>query len=205
MKKFSVVLIYAGVPLFVFAAAWGIASFPRLLPRRHTAGKVARTRADLLTLVNELEKYNVDFKSYPPSSLDPATQVVPFDKEPVISTFRSTDGKGRCPEFENRLGGGLARDAFSTPRAGSHFGYYAYPVQDEKRTGKYSGFVLVSRGPDGDFDLTQKDLEGQTSGKEEFWTQFRYDSTNGAVSSGDLIRTGGAVFPQGPCEPENTP
>jgi hypothetical protein len=198
MKIDSGFQVYIGVPLVVFCIAGGVALFPKLLPPRHTAGKVARARADLLSLVNELEKYAVDLKSYPPSSLDPATQVAPFDKEPVISTFRSTDGKGSCPEFENRLGGGLARDTFSTPRPGFHFGYYAYPTRDEKRKDKYSGFVLLSRGPDGDFDLTQKDLEEQKTGQNEFWVRFQYDATNGAISSGDLIRIGGAVFPEGP-------
>jgi type II secretory pathway pseudopilin PulG len=151
---------------------------------RSIRAKVSRARANMITLSTAIETYRLDHGAYPPWTSDPSLQA-PFHSTGDEPTFRRIESEGFARFYESLL---APIDAHSDPYddADEPGGFAYWSASDE------GPWILISRGPDGDFDLNldvvRRALEGSPPRIEDL-SGFTYDPTNGIASSGDVWRT----------------
>lgn len=178
-------------PLYERGTREAQATPPSNLNPTQTHNSVRRVQADLRTMATALESYFIDHNAYPPH---------------IAGTDPHAAGHGN-PLFSNvtslRAGIWEASQAYTltTPVAylRDHFpDAFNPPSGDIAPTFAYwsnvVGWILWSPGPDGDFDITTKAIEGEMI-YNPFITQpssvlipFYFDPTNGLNSSGDIFR-----------------
>lgn len=146
---------------------------------------VARVKADMRVIAISIEAYRADEWVYPLCTTETARQVQPFGSGTDLPTFLADVDNpllpvwvARSPYYSSRL----PKDPFS-PRGKEHLAYW--------RAAGDAGWFMVSRGPDGDFDLDLEALSrvgGFDRGKpsRELLTGYTWDSSNGSKSSGDV-------------------
>lgn len=148
--------------------------------------KVSRVRSDQRTFATALESYFVDNNAYPVWTTKESDYVTPkglSDKGvPSFATY-----KGPVPGSAMTLTTPIAYitslypDPFAP--AGATFGYYSVKKDDA------AGWILISPGPDGKYDLDWKLYDPAVPQPSQALIPFAYDPTNGTVSPGDVFRT----------------
>jgi type II secretory pathway pseudopilin PulG len=140
--------------------------------------RVSRTRADMRSMATAIESYFVDYNAYPMSTIgsaaDSASSASPLlDSMPTLSVNQSlsTPIAYITCHFP---------DVFIDQDPGlSTFSYYS-----DRR-----GWILVSPGPDRDFDLNPLGVyTSDVPQPSPELLQFAFDPTNGTISSGDIFR-----------------
>jgi hypothetical protein len=155
--------------------------------------RVTRVRADMRTVAVGLESYFVDCNAYPAWISGASEHSLSLGNSLLRSmpTFRRHEPGGlmtlttpiayltslRHDPF-NR-GSAYFTDEESVGMPVSAFSYFS----DER------GWILVSPGPDGDFDITPTlQYSSKTAQPSTDLVQRSYDPTNGTISGGDLFR-----------------
>jgi type II secretory pathway pseudopilin PulG len=180
------VVLIAGIVLLGVILIIGILAaiaIPNFLEAQ-TRSKVSRVRSDMRSLATAIEAYYIDNNDYPPSTLDPT------------KAFRSLQSDGRrIPSFQitnPEYGGAILTTpiAYITWIPPDPFGdgeqIFGYHRAGDQRN---QGWILFSRGPDGDFDLGWDAYD--PSNPESILIlnkMYTYDPTNGTVSNGDIWR-----------------
>ncbi|MBM3334060.1 DUF2092 domain-containing protein [Candidatus Sumerlaeota bacterium] len=185
--------------------------------------KVQRVRADMRSLANACEAYNIDFNMYPawavgaksvngtPDTSVPVTCMLPSFALPDMLPTPAKSGRGARPRFYT-LTTPIAyithcpSDLF-TPGERATFVYWSVQPGERDPTGKIvgkdspvggAGWILVSPGPDGDYDLPEEwdaynpaipqPSSRLLTGSNKKGSAFTYDPTNGVTSDGDIWR-----------------
>ena len=170
------------VPLLVIVAivaGFGLSNFSKPSPR----SPVSQAKMDLLYFATALEQYFVDHNAYP------AMASAPED----YARSKGLSEKG-IPSVMRYKGGGSAMGvtspiAYLTQHLPDVFGgvddtFGYYTVQTEKT----SGWILWSPGPDKKYDLDWKVYDPDVEQPSPELLLFAFDSTNGALSRGDIFR-----------------
>lgn len=139
--------------------------------------KVSRVKADMRSLATGIESYFVDNNRYPPCDTKgtmrksaPGEQGIPSFAGPQLTT----------PVAYLT---GYMTDAFA--QAGQ---IYAYYVDEKPKDPASAGWILVSPGPDGKFDMDWRLYDiSKTQPSPELLLRS-YDPTNGLISGGDIYR-----------------
>ncbi len=149
--------------------------------------KVGRVKADMRSMATGLESYYVDCSFYP--AWVPGSDPLAFNKAPATRNMPSL-----------RLGvnihGAIVPITLTTPIA-YLTRYFEDPFQlaptDPQPTFVYyadiNGWVLISPGPDGDYDIDPElDYRSDITQPSEDILLKGYDPTNGLMSNGDIFR-----------------
>jgi hypothetical protein len=142
-----------------------------------------RVHSDLRAVTRALEGYATDNGSYPPWTLDPEEKVYPGDGADM-PTFQKYIQNG--PADLRRPVSYISSYPPDIYRVEEVYGTFAYwtPGKD--------GWILISPGPDGRFDLNcptlQKAYDPTSPNPGTGLMPYTYDPTNGAESAGDIWR-----------------
>jgi hypothetical protein len=138
---------------------------------------VARVKSETRNLSVGIESYRIDYRAYP-ATIPMADVVKDQDllKRAGGESLTTLDPK----VYSVYMGGEPYRDPFS-PRGRFPYVYY----------GTKTSWILLSAGRDGDYDIRPADIiESATSSAADRFQLVEYDPTNGAISNGDIWRTG---------------
>jgi len=149
--------------------------------------KLKRVKADMRSMATGLESYFVDCSSYP--SWVPGSDPLAFNKAPATRNMPSL-----------RLGvnihGAVVPITLTTPIAYltrySEDPFQVAPTDPQPTFVYYAdinGWVLISPGPDGDYDIDpEQDYQSNIRQPSEPILFEAYDPTNGLMSDGDIFR-----------------
>ncbi|MBN1476630.1 type II secretion system protein GspG [Candidatus Sumerlaeota bacterium] len=140
-----------------------------------TRSKVARARADLRSLATGLEAFYVDNNRYPRAvaGSDPTSISRGDPMMAMQSTFSTADSITSPIAYLT----GYMEDPFGP--TGAPYCYFS----------DAHGWILVSAGPDGDFDFDPKQVYHSDIAQPSVeLIRYAYDPTNGTVSDGDVFR-----------------
>ena len=119
-----------------------------------------------------LEAYHVDYNAYPDWEYKSYGQQ-------KIATFKATNLTTPTPYLPR-----MPIDIFSYDE--NH--WYSYYCINAKQQGRQSGWILISPGPDKDYDISPvKDYDPNSTVILKILPTKHYDPTNGTLSSGDLF------------------
>ncbi len=144
--------------------------------------KISQTKNDMRTMSTALESYFVAKNQYPAHTVEPDDYI----------NSKSLAEKG-IPSLRRYKGVGAV--SITTPVAyltttfddlfaanETTFGYYSV------KTERAAGWIIWSPGPDKKYDLDWKLYNPEVQQPSPELLKYVYDSTNGTVSSGDVIR-----------------
>jgi len=212
-KAFTLIELLIVVAIIAILAAIAVPNFLEA----QTRAKVSRVRSDMRAIATALESYSVDYNKYPydfqfsffnvpvgsPGRLtDWYVDALRMVTTPVayMTTLRLPD-----PFFTHQ------ETAVGEPGPTRSFKYYNTGYGPEKNTQlcwgnavsvgepadfplPQGGYILGSYGPDRAYNGGEWASAGMTFVKDgTIGIDRLYDPTNGTVSAGDLIRTGGGV------------
>lgn len=149
--------------------------------------KVKRVKADMRSMATALESYFVDCSSYP---------AWVFGNDPLAVNKASATRSMPSLRLGVNVGGGIAPITLTTPIA-YMTRYFADPFVESSTepqpTFVYyadtNGWILVSPGPDGDYDIDPElDYRSDIPQPSELIVSKGYDPTNGLMSNGDIFR-----------------
>ena len=170
---FTLIELLIVVAIIAILASIAVSNFLEAQVR----SKVSRAQADMRTIATALETYHVDINHYPPTPLDSLgsrDQRLAFLTTPVAyltsiptEVFSKHEREGYAFWSEN------LNDAMKVSPI------YFYLPEERNRRGRW---LLTSRGPDLDYEAA---VEEGGNGLLQY-----YDSTNGTVSNGDIMRFG---------------
>lgn len=145
---------------------------------------VLRTRSDMRAMATAIESYYVDNNCYPSS--DPARNIRKMlPGQPNVSSFAST-----CLTTPIAYITYVPEDPFAGE--GQIFAYHMALQPVPGSTPKSAGWILLSPGPDGRFDLDpsvyRAGLNPGVYAPQPELVAAAYDPTNGTVSAGDIWR-----------------
>lgn len=190
------------------AAGLGALAVPNFLEAQ-TRAKVSRARADMRSLATACEAYYVDWNAYPYYATGDLS---------VNAGLSGGERDASHPSFHAPVEGGIG--GITTPIAyitrfptdpfaadGGTFMYWSIQPNRPDMTGKIVGkdsalkgvgWIMVSAGPDGDFDIAgdwdvydpaiAQPSERLIGGINSRGSAFTYDPTNGTKSNGDIWR-----------------
>lgn len=185
MSPCLIVLIAVGVMAVLCIGLIGVMVVTVAAPNFRNAqvrAKAARVRSEHRSLVNALESFNIDNKQYPvqePGKSD--ISFAGFETEVVPVVLRLTTPIAYVAT--------IPVDPFRS-QGGSHEYQYG--------SNGFSYYIITSYGPDGDSDFKEEFYTGAGRGSDTAaWRgaplplrDYRYDSSNGIRSGGDIIKTG---------------
>lgn len=160
-----------------------------------TRAKVSRVRSDLRTVAGALEIYFADNEAYPPSAIFLASSDL-FRLSTPVAYLTSSALPDVFGEKETNLPPGLS------PNPDRSYIYVDYTPGSDYFTftpphcmrDTYRGWSVSSPGPDrigdGAWELNELNC-GLNPGGIPILSGRLYDPTNGTLSRGDLVRTGG--------------
>ena len=131
------------------------------------------------SMATALESYYIDFGQYPPSTLGSAPDSISRGN-PLLATMPtfSLNNSFTTPIAYMT---GLMEDTFNEgpPDTVNTFSYFS----------DGNGWILVSPGPDRDFDIDPpRDYDSSIEQPSPSLIAHRFDPTNGTVSDGDIYR-----------------
>lgn len=204
--------------VFSMAPLLAAISVPNFLEAQYRA-RIARARTDMRSLSIAIEAYYVDNSCYPPFAVGMNSVNGPFGSNhpafslPTFSLAQSENGRVTVPSLTSPVAyitgfptDPLPKAAEKAVRAKPTFLYWCVgpnrrdtrDLYGPGRTVSGEGWILVSTGPDGDYDLagewdvydpsqTQPSMQ-LIAGTNKKGFAFTYDPTNGTVSNGDMWR-----------------
>jgi hypothetical protein len=154
--------------------------------------KVERVKADMRSMATGIEAYFVDCCCYP--AWVPGDHPLAFNKAPATKSMPSfrLGVKG-----QNQYGGETVVPFTLTTPISYIISYFEDPFRvsptDPQPTFAYyadtNGWILVSPGPDGDYDIDPElDYRSDITQPSEEILVKGYDPTNGFMSNGDVFR-----------------
>lgn len=188
---FTLIEILIVVAIIAILAAIAVPNFLEVQMR----AKISRVRADLRTVAVGLESYYTDHNAFPPSQDFLAAADLTRITTP-ISYLSSSAIVDPFAELDTELPPG------KMPNPLSSYIYVDYDMDSlyfnfnppHCMRDVYRGWSLVSPGPDkfgdGAWELNELNC-GLNPGGIPILSGRLYDPTNGTVSKGDLVRTGG--------------
>jgi hypothetical protein len=141
------------------------------------ARNVARVESEMRNLSVGIESYRIDYRACP-AAIPMADVVKDQDllKKAGGESLTTLDPK----VYSVYIGGEPYRDLLSP---GGKFPYVYYQAE--------GSWILLSTGRDGDYDIGPADIiESATPSAADRFELVEYDVTNGAISNGDIWRTG---------------
>ncbi len=195
---FTLIELLIVVAIIAILAAIAV---PNFLEAR-TRAQISRVRADHRTLMTAIESYHVDTGGYPSAESNGTGRWLCWVTTPIsyIDSARLEDpfSKGADPTDLENL------------RAYRYYRYYGFndqgycnacgidgsflPVYEPAGEARVMGYVLFSHGPDA---VRTTDEDGRTFVAAENlfeparFLNFIYDPTNGTVSDGEIVVSGG--------------
>lgn len=163
-----------------------------------TRARVTRARSEMRSLAIALESYRADHGAFPAWSADAESSafgeyIQQDGRYAGLPTFRLADPRGGGPETLTTPVSYIALDIFdpfSTAR-GAGFCYWSPPGGGAGEDAP-EGWILWSRGPDWEFDITLENVAAlyDPAGRvpSEALIGVSYDPTNGSDSGGDVWR-----------------
>jgi hypothetical protein len=150
------------------------------------ANHVGRALSDMRSMATALESYYVDCNAYPAWTDQPGELQLPrTGGAKAIPSFMAKTDKHQAMTLTTPIAymTSLFTDPFSGQPA-STFVYYAATVGEKK------GWIIVSAGPDGRYDLDTKLYDPALSAADatNVLAPFTFDPTNGVMSAGDIWR-----------------
>jgi prepilin-type N-terminal cleavage/methylation domain-containing protein len=207
-RAFTLIELLIVVAIIAILAAIAVPNFLEAQVR----AKVSRTKADMRSIATGLEAYRVDENHYPPWADWRTTDAPGSDYYNDAALFHA-----KIPNFITTPVAyltSISRDVFvrsstfSNARypvesgVGFRFQYFPYDglavapttsaaakITNGYRAAQTGGWLFYSFGPDFDDNRIGSPREGTNA------VYTRYDSTNGTVSTGNIIRT--AASPEG--------
>ncbi len=199
LKGFTLIELLIVVAIIAILAAIAVPNFLEAQVR----SKVSRAKADMRTLATGLESYYVDANSYPDADTTGMSPAIKLG----VEYSRRTLSKLSTPI--SYLTNALYADPFAVGSANTNFYGYANAqaalpylgavgvsaTDAQKGEFQQNLWVLQSVGPDRlnfalqqgnpsqNFPLAFKALTDRTD------VSFFYDSTNGTISTGDIVKT----------------
>jgi len=190
MKREGFTLIELLIVVAIIAILAAIA-VPNFLEAQ-TRSKVSRAKADMRTLATAIEAYCVDWRAYPwiwqnpgydiPRSLTtPVAFITSIPTDPFGPTLRS--------DYFFVLGWSLPDNYyFATKKYFETWGF-VWQVYPSRSIGNPALWVLQSKGPDKHF-CRSVSLGGVGVMELDRPYDYEYDSTNGTISLGNIVRSG---------------
>ena len=170
------------VPLLAIVAivaGFGLAKFLEACPR----SPVSRVKSDQRSFATGLEAYFVDNNAYPAMTSGPDDYVGSKGlSDSGIPSLRRYKGPGSAAGLTSPVSYLPSHYPDACAAEGDSFGYYT--VQTEKT----SGWIMWSPGPDRKYDLDWKVYDPDVEQPSPELLLFAFDSTNGALSRGDIFR-----------------
>lgn len=183
-SAFTLIELLIVVAIIAILAAIAVPNFLEA----QTRAKVSRTQADLRSVAVALEAYIVDNNKYLPFAVPVrgllGEQQIHLLTSPVayITAIPEDPFQATKPQ----LTGSSSKDYH--PWRGPYLRYFVYSDLTFLLNGSM-GWTVRSMGPDMDFDLV-----GHASDNDSAIPQNGiYDPTNGTISNGDILRSGGGV------------
>jgi len=146
----------------------------------------ARAKSEIRNLAVALDVYYIDHKTYP-SAIDKMGQIIPFSAEGNSVSAGFVSWMLTTPKVYLES---IPFDPYSDRKDLSASRTYGYATDGK------TAWIVVSRGPDRDFDMdlaayiTNASCDITRYLTQYGGTQVEYDPTNGGLSSGDVYRTG---------------
>lgn len=207
VNAFTLIELLIVVAIIAILAAIAVPNFLEAQAR----SKVSRIHADQRSVATALETYAVDYNNYPPEG-DPTSPGDEVSQQPDagLSLIRLTTPvaflTGLDAVSDPFLAGG-AKGPGGQPMPLYNFFYTNYQNFKDLRAANsdfegiaFRGWGLSSLGPDrSDQGILWSAVAAQYYGSlsdnqsEGFGVNRRYDSTNGTMSRGDIVRYGGVV------------
>lgn len=142
--------------------------------------QVARTRADMRVFAAALDSYHVEHGTFPISTTVQSSGAM-WKSDSPMPTFSSPFGLTTPVAYITTL----IPDPFRYLKEERTYSYYRW---------NDNAFILIGAGPNCFFDIKPDDLSALKPGANgvlpEKLIQYRYDSTNGVISAGDIYMVG---------------
>lgn len=147
-------------------------------------GRIARVRTDMRSIALALEAYRSDHGFYPAAhTIDLNSKARAALKDAGCDPLNAIDPTG----FIRGKNDALTTSTYLTFVPNDIFA----PLRDIpfRYRSDAHGWILVSPGPDGDYDLNPaRDYDSEAANRIRTLLPYTYDPTNGTVSDGDLWR-----------------
>lgn len=175
------------VVTFLLVLGWFLLSIPGFLEARLRA-KVSRARQSMRDIGQALTAYQTDHGAFPPAAMGAnSVNAARFEHPDLqrLPSFRIARGPAPASKAETpRVAGiGVYRADPFAPEANATFGYYT------AEKAKAAGWILVSPGPDGYYDVNPAAVyDPSVPQPSALLSDLSYDPTNGTFSAGDIWR-----------------
>ena len=199
-KGFTLIELLIVVAIIAILAAIAVPNFLEAQVR----SKVSRTKADMRSIVTALESYRVDHNKYIPDG-QAAT--------PALKYLGTTQD---VAHLSNMLSTPVAYitdanpvDVFNTDKTLGYDRTFRYvnfeeiyaksdiqarrDAWDKAYSKVYGAFMMLSNGPDKKASITDPAYSPAA-----YWVVTKYDSTNGTISTGDIVTSQKGMDPQYP-------
>lgn len=188
-KGFTLIELLIVVAIIAILAAIAVPNFLEA----QTRAKVTRSKSDLRTIAVAIESYTIDYNKSMPwwvavngkiggTQLYLVTTPVSYITTVPLDAFQANEPQNSTNPNKN----------FSTFLGPiPNYFYYTdrYPTTGNFKLNGREGWTIRTMGPDLDFDLVgdPADMDGAVP------YNGIYDSSNGTISNGDVLRSGGGV------------
>ena len=176
-KAFTLIELLIVVAIIGILAAIAVPNFLNAQMR----AKITRVKADFRTISTGFSMYQLDRNAYPPDFWGPCEDWKAYAMLTTPIAYMSS-----LEMFRDYFTNAGAEGAVGAACDLTFYDYGQVPYIEESGV----GYVVVSYGPDRDLDMgwntTSMDAMKSMDGKN---LTFLYDSSNGLVTSGDLILT----------------
>ena len=185
-RAFTLIELLIVVAIIAILAAIAVPNFLEA----QTRAKVSRAKSDLRSLATGVEAYFVDNNRYMPFAFPPAINGKVGEQQIYLLTTPIAYLTS-IPEdvFQSNR---PSKNPVAAKNFSSFFGpvprYFVYANSTFLLNGR-TGWSMRAMGPDTDWDLVGHAPDNDTTEPQN----GNYDPTNGTVSNGDVLRSGGGV------------
>ncbi|MDK2971779.1 MAG: hypothetical protein PWP23_1534 [Candidatus Sumerlaeota bacterium] len=192
-RAFTLIELLIVVAIIAILAAIAVPNFLEA----QTRSKVSRAKADMRSIATGLEAYAVDYQRTPPWFVPvqsggiflQGAQQIHLITTPVAYMSSIPQDVFQAGKPVTSTNANKNYSAFLGPYPNYFIYTDRYATQGSFKLNGAEGWSVRVMGPDTDFDLVGDTNDGDTAIPEN----GVYDPTNGTISNGDVIRSGGGI------------